>query len=151
MRERLPRASRRDYSTHRDDIPRLNASSDWGSCSSESIAWKFYRETLMAEYLCLTLVANAGESEVSFKSRLAAFWTFLIRARPDDYVKVYAEASKFGNVGGRISRQYMVEVDGADALFSDLETNAISVEPVDRDDTYSKYEAASPEWFQIPH
>lgn len=105
----------------------------------------------MTEYLCLTLLATANESENGFKTRLAAFWTLLLRTRPDDYAKVYAEAAKFGTVEGRISRQYMVEVEGADLLLSDLTANEIDFVSPEYDDTYSKYEAASPDWFQIPH
>ena len=63
----------------------------------------------MTEYLSLTLLADSGESEAAFKARLAAFWTHMIRNKPDDYEKVFAEATKFGSEDGRISRQYMVE------------------------------------------
>jgi hypothetical protein len=105
----------------------------------------------MTEYLCLTLLSRASESEAAFKARLAAFWTLLLRTRPDDYAKVYAEASRYGSAEGRISRQYMVEVDGVDLLLADLTSNEIDFAAVDHDDTYSKYEATSPDWFQIPH
>jgi hypothetical protein len=105
----------------------------------------------MTEYLCLTLLSSASESEAAFKSRLTAFWTLLLRTRPDDYAKVYAEATKYGSDEGRVSREYMVEVDGIDLLIADLATNGIDFKPVDNDNTYSKYEAASPDWFQIPH
>lgn len=105
----------------------------------------------MTEYLCLTLVARPAETEAAFKTRLAAFWTLLIRARPDDYARVYAEAARFGSAGGRITRQYMVEVEAVDLLLNDLTENALEFLEVERDDIYSKYEAASPDWFQIPH
>jgi hypothetical protein len=105
----------------------------------------------MTEYLCLTFLSKPSESESMFKSRLAAFWTVLLRTRPDDYIKVYAESSKFGTDDGRITRQYMVDVDGVDVLLADLRANDIEFGSVDRDDTYSKYEATSPDWFQIPH
>jgi hypothetical protein len=105
----------------------------------------------MTEYLCLTLLSKPAESENAFKSRLASFWTQLLRTRPDDYKKVYAEATKFAMSEGQVSRQYMIEVAGLDLLIKDLIANAISFAPVERDDTYSKYEATSPDWFQIPH
>ena len=105
----------------------------------------------MTEYLCLTLLSKPGESESAFKARLAAFWTTLIRSRPDDYAKVYAEASQFGLEEGRVSRQYMVELEGVDVVLGDLTASEIDFRPIDRDDTYSKYEATSPDWFQIPH
>jgi hypothetical protein len=105
----------------------------------------------MPEYLCLTLLANAGEPEAAFKARLAAFWTYLLRNRPDDYEKVYAEATRFGSDGGRVSRQYMAESGVVDVLLAELTSHGIAVAPVDPDDTYSKYEASGPDWFQIEH
>ncbi len=104
----------------------------------------------MTEYICLTLLGNAGESEAAFKARLAAFWTHMLRTKPDDYVRVYAEATRFGNTAGPISRQYMVEADAADAVTAELTAHGIAFAPVDADDTYTKYEATSPDWFQIP-
>lgn len=105
----------------------------------------------MTDYLCLTLLAAPDESEAAFKARLSAFWTHLLRNKPDDYEKVYAEATRFGRTQGRVSRQYMVEVDAIDAVTGELTANGITFAPVDRDDTYSKYEATSPDWFQIEH
>ena len=70
----------------------------------------------MTEYLSVTLLGNPGESEAGFKSRLTAFWTHMLRNRPDDYEKVFAEASRFGIEGGRVSRQYLVEADVIDAV-----------------------------------
>ena len=105
----------------------------------------------MTEYLCLTLLSKSSETENAFKARLSSFWTFILRTRPGDYLKVYAEAAKFGMDNGRVSRQYMVEVEGVEVLIADLSANDFEYEPVDVDDTYSKYEATSPDWFQIPH
>ena len=105
----------------------------------------------MDEYLCLTLVGKPGEPESEFKARLTAFWTHLIRNRPDDYEKVYAEATRFTSTDGRVSRQYMVEAEIIDPLLAELSAHNLAHEPVDPDDTYSKYEAASPDWFQIEH
>ena len=103
------------------------------------------------EYLSLTLLANAGESESAFKSRLTAFWTHMLRNRPDDYEGVYAEARAFDTEGGRISRQYMVEIDAMPAVTAGLRAKGVDFAPVDEDDTYNKAEASSSEWFQIPH
>jgi hypothetical protein len=105
----------------------------------------------LTEYVCLTVLANAGETEAAFKARLAAFWTHMIRNRKDDYERVYAEATRFGVTDGRISRQYMVEVNAAEVVTAELSANGVAFSPVDADDTYTKYEAASPDWFQIPH
>ena len=106
---------------------------------------------VVTEYVCLTLLANAGESEAGFKARLAAFWTHLLRNRKADYERVYAEASRFGVSDGRVSRQYMVEVDVVDVVTAELSATGIAFSAVDPDDTYTKYEATSPDWFQIPH
>jgi hypothetical protein len=105
----------------------------------------------MTEYICLTLISSPGESEAAFKARLSAFWTHLLRTRKPDYEKVYAEASQFGTTDGRVSRQYMVEADAINVVTAELSANGIAFAPVDVNDTYSKYEATSPDWFQIPH
>lgn len=105
----------------------------------------------MSEYVCVTVLGNAGESEAAFKARLAAFWTHLLRNRPDDYERVYAEATRFGTTGGAVSRQYMVEADAAGVVTAEMTARGVAFEPVDPDDTYSKYEASSPDWFQIEH
>ena len=105
----------------------------------------------MTDYLCLTLLARAEESEAAFKSRLTSFWTHLLRNRPDDYAKVYAEATHFGSTEGKLSRQYLVEADAIDVLTDDLTTSDVDFLPVDADDMYTKYEAAPPDWFWIEH
>lgn len=105
----------------------------------------------MSDYLCVTLLAKPGETEAAFKARLTAFWTHLIRNRPADYEAVYAEATRFGSEGGRVARQYMVEAGAVDVLTAELAAGGIDLAPVDPDDTYSKYEASSPDWFQIEH
>jgi hypothetical protein len=108
-------------------------------------------ERLLTEYVCLTLLAEPGEAEPAFKARLTAFWTHVLRTAPDDYERVYAEATRFAATGGRVSRQYMVECDAADAVAALATTSGVACAPVDPDDTYTKYEAASPDWFQLDH
>jgi hypothetical protein len=103
------------------------------------------------EYLCLTVLSHEGESEADFKSRLAVFWTHMLRNKPDDYERVYAEATQFENYGTRTSRKYLVEADVIDGLEAELGGKDVAFEPVDRDDVYTKYEAAPPEWFWIEH
>lgn len=106
----------------------------------------------MTEYLCLTLVAGAGESEAAFKSRLTAAWTQLLRADPDTYEAVFAEAKEFEVTrDGHVSRAYMVEAGAAEAVAAALAASGVTTLPLDPDDTYSKYEASGGEWFQIPH
>lgn len=102
-------------------------------------------------YLCLNVVASAGESEAAFKSRLTAAWTHLLRTAPDTYEAVYAEAKNFDTSDGIISRAYMVEADAAEEVVAALAASGVEVLPFDPDDGYSKYEASGSEWFQIPH
>lgn len=105
----------------------------------------------MTEYLCLTLLANAGEPEPAFKSRLTAFWSHLLRTQPDTYEALYAEAVAFELTDGRVSRQYMVETDAAEPLAEALRVGGVELTPIDTDDTYTKYEASGSEWFQVEH
>jgi len=105
----------------------------------------------VTEYVCLTLIASAGESEPAFGSRLTAFWTHLLRTQKAVYEAVYAEATRVSTTDGRVSRQYMVEASAAETVLAELSAADIATLPLDPDDTYSKYEAAPPDWFQIPH
>jgi hypothetical protein len=105
----------------------------------------------MSDYLCLSLLANPGEAETAFKARLAAFWTHMLRNHPNDYEKVYAEATRFAVIDGRVSRQYLVEAEAVVNLTSELSASGITLAPVDLEDLYTKYEAASPDWFQLEH
>ncbi|MBM3980560.1 MAG: hypothetical protein FJ304_09780 [Planctomycetes bacterium] len=103
------------------------------------------------DYLCLTIVAHAGEAEAAFKARLTAFWSHLIRAAPDTYDAVFAEAKAFEAHAGKVSRAYMVEADAAGALVAALRAAGLEAPPPDPDDTYTKYEASGSEWFQLAH
>ncbi|MCU0705854.1 MAG: hypothetical protein MUF18_17945 [Fimbriiglobus sp.] len=105
----------------------------------------------MDEFLCLTLLAQPGETEAAFKLRLTEFWTHMLRTRPDDYEGVYAEARNFDEEDGRTCRQYMVVIEAIDAVTAELTAKGVEFVEVDRDDTYNKAEASSSEWFQIPH
>ncbi len=105
----------------------------------------------MTDYLCLTLLASAGEPERAFVSRLTAFWSHLIRTHPTVYAAVYAEASHFGLTDGKVSRSYMVTATAASAVAEALAASGVEALPPDPDDTYTKYEASGSEWFQIAH
>jgi hypothetical protein len=105
----------------------------------------------MVEYLSVRLRSQPGEAEADFKARITAFWSHYLRTRPDDYEKVYAEATKFETDNEALTRQYMVEANGVDALIEEMTRAELAFEPIDRDDVYSKYEAAPPEWFWIEH
>jgi hypothetical protein len=105
----------------------------------------------LEEYVCLTICGQSGENEDDFHKRLIEFWTFMLRNYPDDYEKVYAETTQFSRKKGLIAREYMIEVDAVEKIASLFAARGFTVEPYDLDDLYSKYEATSPDWFQIPH
>ena len=106
----------------------------------------------MDDFLCVTAVGRAGETAGNFAARLSLFWTAMLREQPDDFEKVYAEATEFETrAGGRASRQYMVEPDAVPTVLARLAAAGIDGDPVDADDGYSKYEAVAPEWMQIEH
>ena len=71
----------------------------------------------------------------------------MLRNKPDDYEKVYAEAT-FTSTGGRVSRQYLAEVDAIDVT-TELSANSIAFADVDPDDIYTKYEASAPTGFRL--
>ena len=105
----------------------------------------------MEDYVCVTVRGTPGEAEAALKSRLTAFWTHMLRARPDDYEKVYAEATAFEASAGTVTREYMVQADGVAALLAELTAAGLAHDAPDEDETYSKYEATSPDWFQLEH
>ncbi len=105
----------------------------------------------MDDFACVTLTGRPGESEAEFKGRLVAFWSHYLRTRPDDYEGVYAEATAFEAAGGVVRRQYMVGVAAVAPLVAELAARGVGCDPVDAADLYSKYEATSPDWFQIEH
>ena len=105
----------------------------------------------MDEYLCLTLASEAGEPEATFKARLVRFWTHMLRTKPDDYAKVYAEATEFESEGDAVTRKYLVEAGVAGVLAAELAAAAVAFRPLDATDLYTKYEATPPDWFWIEH
>ncbi len=105
----------------------------------------------MDEFVCVTLTSNPNESQADFKTRLYAFWTHMLRNKPDDYELVYAEATAFETVDDHVTRQYMVQTEGVAVLTAELHAHNIAFQPVDFDECYSKYEATSPDWFQLEH
>ncbi len=105
----------------------------------------------MTDYVCFTILGQPDETESAFKSRLYVLWTDMLRNYPDDYEKVYAEATKFEPKGNRLARQYMLEPECVAVLVAALARHALDSEPVDLDDCYSQYEATSPDWYQLDH
>lgn len=105
----------------------------------------------MTEYLCIVTRSRPGESTADFNKRLISFWSRQLRDRPDDYEKVYAETTSFAATEDTVTRSYLVEVEAASELISEFSREGIETLPVDSDDVYSKYEATSPDWFQIEH
>jgi hypothetical protein len=103
------------------------------------------------EFICLTVRARPGESEIDFAARLCRFWTHMLRNRPDEFENVYAEATKFESSDGCLTRQYLVRDEVVDVVTQELAAAVVEYAPVDRDDVYTKYEATSPHWMQIEH
>jgi hypothetical protein len=112
--------------------------------------WTAYHDR-MDEYLCITVISRLGESQPDFAARLSQFWTHMLRNHKDDFEKVYAETTSFGDEDGRVSRKYLVQHGGADLLEREFAAKSLDHEPIDRDDVFSKYEATPPDWMWIEH
>ena len=108
-------------------------------------------ENVVDEYACVTVRSRPGEAADDFNKRLIVFWSHVLRSRPDEYERVYAETTRFVPAGDRLTRQYMIGADVADVLAAELTAAGVEHDPIDPDDLYSKYEATPPDWFQIPH
>ena len=105
----------------------------------------------MDEYVSISVCSRAGETEDAFSARLSLFWTGMLRDHKEDFEKVYAETTEFEEHEGRLLRIYLAEDDVIDLLERSLSAGEIDYLPIDREDTYSKYEAVSPDWMQIEH
>ncbi|MBX9579353.1 MAG: hypothetical protein K2X87_03515 [Gemmataceae bacterium] len=105
----------------------------------------------MDEYLSMTLLSRPGEGEGAFKARLSGLWTAMFREKPAEFEKVYAEQVAFDRVGDRLGRKYLIEAAAVPAVEAAATAAGLEYQPVDRDDVYSKYEAAPPDWFWIEH
>jgi hypothetical protein len=103
------------------------------------------------EYVSLTVKSRPGEGADELNKRLINFWSHVLRTRPDEYLRVYAETTRFEPSGDRLTRQYLIGAEVADIVTAELAAAGIDHDPVDPDDLYSKYEATPPQWFQIPH
>jgi hypothetical protein len=75
----------------------------------------------------------------------------MLRTNPSEYERVYAESSEMERQGSQNARRYLLGVDIVDVLQQQLDAAGIDHDPIDTDDVYSKFEAAPPEWFQVPH
>lgn len=105
----------------------------------------------MDEFICITVVSALEEDEAAFSARLSRFWTHMLRSFKDDFEKVYAETTEFEAARGRLTRQYLAEEEVVDLVAREMTAAGIDHEPIDREDTYSRYEAVAPEWMQIEH
>jgi hypothetical protein len=103
------------------------------------------------EYVCVTLLGRASEAEPAFAARLSVFWTGLLRRRPDDFARVYAEATAFERRGDRAARQYLVCEEVLAVLLDEATAAGLEHGPIDPDDVHTKYEAVAPDWMQIEH
>jgi hypothetical protein len=105
----------------------------------------------MDEYVCVTVLSRPSETEADFAARLSRFWTQLLRTRKNDFERVYAETTRFEDAGGRLARQYLMEVGVADLVEAEMKAAGLDHEPIDREELFSRYEAVPPEWMQIEH
>jgi hypothetical protein len=105
----------------------------------------------MDDYVCITVISKPGEATSEFSARLSRFWTHLLRARKDEFEKVYAETTSFEAKGECRTRQYLAEIDIVPMLEAEMKSAGLGFEPIDPDDLYSKYEASPPHWMQIEH
>ena len=105
----------------------------------------------MTEYVCLTLIADPGETEALFRSRLTSLWSHMLKTSPADYEMIYSEAVEFETSRDIVTRRYMVDPAVLPALLPILESRSLFALPVDADELYSKAEASSNEYFQIDH
>jgi hypothetical protein len=103
------------------------------------------------EFVCITVLSAPDENQADFSARLSRFWTFMLRTHKADFEKVYAEKAVFEQRGNRLTRQYLVRDDVAPLLEGEFAKADLEHEPIDCDETYSKYEAVAPEWMQIEH
>ena len=106
---------------------------------------------VVEEFVSLTVLSAPGESRPDFATRLSHLWTHMLRNNKADFEKVYAEKTAFETREDRHGRQYLVRAEILPLLLGELAKVELEHEPVDLDDTYSKYEAVAPEWMQIEH
>lgn len=105
----------------------------------------------MDEYLQLTLISHLNEAKPAFSARLSQFWTHMLRNQADTFEKVYAETTAFESRAGRLERHYLIESEALAPLEQELSASGIEHAPVDPEETFSRYEASSPDWMQIEH
>ena len=105
----------------------------------------------MDEYVCITLLSAPDESQTDFSARLSHFWTFMLRFHKADFEKVYAEKTAFEAKDNRWTRQYLALCEVVPLLEAQFKRASVDHEPIDLDNTYTKYEAVAPEWMQIEH
>lgn len=105
----------------------------------------------MDEFVSLITVSRAGEDCADFGARLTLFWTHMLRNFQDEFELVYAEATQFGQRGDRWTRQYLAGDAVLDLLEREMSAHSIDYDAIDRDETFSRYEAVGPDWMQIEH
>lgn len=105
----------------------------------------------MEEYVCVTVQSQPNEAEAAFSRRLSRFWTHMLRQFPIEFESVFAETTNFERTGDRLTRQYLAAAAVIPLLESEMQRHGIDYLPIDLDETYSKFEAVSPEWMQIEH
>lgn len=107
--------------------------------------------TYLEVFQGIVLTGQRNEEEAHFSARLSRFWTSILRGHAEQFEAVYAESSEFGSREGKPTRQYAVDPAVVLFLKEKLEEAGIDLLPVDPDDTYTRYEAVAPDWWQIEH
>ena len=108
-------------------------------------------ESDVEDYLCITVQSQPGESQDAFKSRLSVMWSAMLREDDVQFENVYAETVRFEQKNSCWTRQYLVAEPAVEDVERRMLEAGVDFQPIDRDDRFSKYEAAPPEWMQIEH
>jgi len=109
------------------------------------------RSSQLEDYLGISLQSTVAESEIGFSSRLSGFWTEMLRKHPTQFEGVFAESVKFEKRNDTLIRHYLVHKNNIDFIANRLKDVGISYLDINREDFFSKYEASSPDWWQIEH
>jgi hypothetical protein len=105
----------------------------------------------LEDFWCVTTVGKPGEATGVFAARLSKLWTDFLRADPDTFEQVHAEATEFETHEGRPTRRYLIQPAATAATLARCAAAGIECLPIDETDGYSRHEAVPPEWMQIEH
>ena len=75
----------------------------------------------------------------------------MLREQKNSYEGVFAETTVMEADGDRAMRQYLIAADVVEAIEKWMTGAGVDHDLIDNDEVYSRFEATSPDWFQIPH